>query len=148
MRAKDFKQASDEMLVALEQIRTVASHRQNRNALWKIQRLYEKMMMYDNVSKHPANDAVQRQFIRTTANKALELVDQIKLPIKLEIREVLFPLPDIKRAAHELGTQLYPDYLQWTDGETDVYKLLEMLEGDLDLLEQAEKLITSALKRI
>lgn len=71
--------------------------------------------------------------------KALLLVDELEVLTNFEIREVLFPLPEIKRSTREFGMRFSSNYFAWLSDEEHYSpeRLMGILEDDLHKLEVA-----------
>lgn len=79
----------------------------------------------------------------------LELIaDDLALLTNLEIREVLFPLPEIKRHTREFGESVSSNYFSWLSesGQYTPERLMGILEGDLQKLEIAKELLSKRRK--
>jgi hypothetical protein len=73
----------------------------------------------------------------------INLIDELKFIIQTEIRFVLFPLPDIKKEAYELGKKYMKNFLEWIKEGDDITpeKLLGILEEEIYRLEEANNIV-------
>lgn len=76
------------------------------------------------------------------------LIDDLKLLIQTEIRYVLFPLPDIKKEAYEMGKKFMKNFLEWIkpEGNYTPEKLMGILEDEAYTLEELKKLMDKIVK--
>lgn len=76
-------------------------------------------------------------------NSTITLIDELRFTIKTEIRYVLFPLPDIKKDAYEIGKKYMKNFLQWIkpDSNYTVGEIMKILEDELYKLDEIEKIV-------
>ncbi len=69
----------------------------------------------------------------------LNLIDDVKFIIQTEKRYFLFPLPDIKQEAYELGKKYMNNFLEWIKpgDNLSVEDIMKVLEEELYLLNEA-----------
>ncbi len=76
------------------------------------------------------------------------LIDDLKFLIQTEIRYVLFPLPDIKKEAYEIGKNFMKNFLEWVKPEENYTpeKLMGILEDEAYRLEEMKKIMDKIVK--
>jgi len=72
-------------------------------------------------------------------NKTINLIDDLGFTIRAEIRYILFPLPDIKKEAYEIGKKYMKNFLEWIKQEDNYTpeRLMGILEDEIYRLEEA-----------
>ena len=86
---------------------------------------------------------VNIELLKTLYSEGISLADSLIIRTLIEIREILFPLPEIKRDARKFGNEFFSDYFQWKDPDI-VYSpesLMGILENDLNLLNMARDIL-------
>ncbi|HEX2869386.1 MAG TPA: hypothetical protein VHO03_20245 [Ignavibacteriales bacterium] len=76
-------------------------------------------------------------------NRFSIMIDELIMLTKIEMRETLFPLPDIKKEAHEMGESYLKNYMQWLKYEKDITpeEIINILEDDLYKLNYCKDLL-------
>jgi len=74
---------------------------------------------------------------------AYSIADKLAMVTMIEIREVLFPLPELKHQAREFGKRFFNNYFQWRDGSDQFSpeEMMGVLETDLQKLTIAKDLL-------
>jgi hypothetical protein len=75
-------------------------------------------------------------------NEIINLIDKIQFIIKIEIRFVLFPLPDIKKEAYEIGKLIRMNFLEWVNSDDSPEKLMKILEDEVYRLEEVKEILS------
>jgi predicted hydrocarbon binding protein len=76
----------------------------------------------------------------------INLIDELKFIIQTEIRFVLFPLPDIKKEAYEIGKKYMKNFLEWVKPEDSPEKLIGILEDENYKLEEIKIILEKTAK--
>ena len=84
-----------------------------------------------------------------TEHKFFSVIDNLKFIVEIEKRFILFPLPDIKKEAYEIGKKYMENFLEWmnlerTDENLIHYspeKLMGILDDDSYRLEEMQELL-------
>ncbi|HED07802.1 MAG TPA: hypothetical protein ENI57_06790 [Ignavibacteria bacterium] len=76
-------------------------------------------------------------------NSTITLIDELRFTIKTEIRYVLFPIPDIKQDAFEMGKKYMKNFLQWVkpDSNYTEAEVMKILEDELYRLDEIERIV-------
>jgi hypothetical protein len=76
-------------------------------------------------------------------NEIINLIDELKFIIQTETRFILFPLPDIKREAYEIGKKYMENFLEWINPEDNYTpeKLIGILEKESFRLDEFKEII-------
>jgi hypothetical protein len=127
---------------ALKNILSVAARRKNIRLTEAAEELVAVIHGMRTTAAPPTPDE-RKRILEDIRLKALLLVDDLMTLTNFEIREVLFPLPEIKRSTREFGTWWSSNYFEWLLGEEHYSpeRLLGILEGDLHQLEVAKALL-------
>ena len=142
---KEIIQRTDEIHFAVKILADIAQRRRDENAVAECVRLEQTMELLWSFSNDIENE---EQFLRALEKvrlQAYEIADEMHMVTNLEIREVLFPLPDIKKEAREFGMKFFTGYFRWLD-ENESYtpeKLMSILESDLRKLNIVHRLLNS-----
>lgn len=77
-------------------------------------------------------------------NNIITLIDELRFVINTEIRFILFPLPDIKKEAYEIGKKYMPNFFDWvkSDEELTPEKLIGILDEEIFRLDEAKQNIS------
>lgn len=129
----------DNVRFALKNILSVANRRKNSALANAAGQLLALLTAMPPGKVHTA-DVNRQQTLDEIRFKALWLVDELMMLTNLEIREVLFPLPEIKRSTREFGTRVSSNYFAWLadDEQYTPERLMGILEDDLHMLEVAK----------
>lgn len=79
--------------------------------------------------------------IESMKNNLINLIDDLLLIIKTEMRFILFPLPDIKKEAYDIGKKYMSNFLEWLQS-VDNYtpeKIMNILEEEIYQLNLARE---------
>lgn len=79
--------------------------------------------------------------IESMKNNLINLIDDLLLIIKTEMRFILFPLPDIKKEAYDIGKKYMSNFLEWLQS-VDNYtpeKIMSILEEEIYQLNLARE---------
>lgn len=60
----------------------------------------------------------------------INLIDDLRFIIQTEKRFILFPLPDIKKEAYEIGKKYMNNFMEWVLPDYTPEKLMEILEEE------------------
>lgn len=74
-------------------------------------------------------------------NNLINLIDDLLLVIKTEMRFILFPLPDIKKETYDIGKKFMSNFLEWLHS-VDNYtpeKIMSILEEEIYQLNLARE---------
>ncbi|HED36881.1 MAG TPA: hypothetical protein ENI76_01340 [Ignavibacteria bacterium] len=98
-------------------------------------------LMSFNIQKLDKNVSVEN--ISNLRNEIYDLIDELNFIIQIEIRFVLFPLPDIKREAYEIGKNYMQNFLEWIKAEDNYSpeKLMKILEDESYRLEEMKDVL-------
>jgi len=122
---------TENILYAIQCIEDVAIERQNTEAHLECLKLQS---IVSNLNTIPLSNRVEQfKEIRSTANR---IASDLLAAIKFELREVLIPFIEVKRATHEFGAKTFPDFFRWLSPEKQYTP--ELLVGILE--EQTRKL--------
>ncbi len=71
-------------------------------------------------------------------NNIITIIDELRFVIKTETRFILFPLPDIKREAYEIGKKYMPNFLEWlkSDENYTPEKVIGILDEEIYKLDE------------
>jgi hypothetical protein len=129
----------DNIRFALKNILTVAARRKNDALTEAAKELFAAMDRMPPSVVHAAGEKGM-QTLEEIRSKTLILADELKMLTNFEIREVLFPLPEIKRSTREFGTWWSSNYFEWLMGDEHYSpeRLMGILEDDLHKLEVAK----------
>ncbi len=91
------------------------------------------------------NEVVSVEEFSELKNSIIDLIDGLKFVIQTEIRFVLFPLPDIKKEAYEIGKKYMKNFLEWIKPEDEYTpeQLMGILEEEIYRLDETRKIILS-----
>lgn len=133
MAGRGATQQQERILFALKRLEKVAHRREDDDAIAKCKEWLD--IVHAATPSHVV-------LLQNIAKAALELIGEIEIAVKFEIRKVLFPIQSIKDAADEAGMQFVPErYFHWLkDG--DAYspeQMMSMLEGDAEDLKIASE---------
>jgi hypothetical protein len=79
--------------------------------------------------------------IHELIDRIYNLIDDIKFLIDIERRYILFPLPDIKRDAYEMGKKYMSNFLEWIDPDDTPEKIVGILEEEAYRLNEMKKIL-------
>jgi hypothetical protein len=132
---------------ALKTICTVAARRKNGRLSEAAHQLLARINGIDSTGMYTTDDE-RRQTVEDICFEAFFIVDELMTLTNFEIREVLFPLPEIKRTTREFGTRWSSNYFEWlsADEHYSPERLLGLLEEDLHQLEVAKALLQQCLR--
>jgi hypothetical protein len=90
-----------------------------------------------------SNDEILSEELSDLKIKIIDLIDELKFTIHTEIRFVLFPLPDIKKAAYEMGKIYMKNFLEWIKPEDNYTPehLMGILEDELYRLDDMKEIL-------
>ena len=113
-------------------VETISIKRENMRSMEQCESMREKI--------HSLQDEHELLEFRITL---LNLIDDVKFIIQTEKRYFLFPLPDIKQEAFELGKKYMNNFLEWIKpgDNLSVEEIIKILEDELHLLEEAKKIL-------
>jgi len=129
----------EDVKYALSLIERVASRRKDSEVATECGRLFRDVTKVESATAEDTWTARRLTWIRSQAD---DLIDRISAVVKTEIREVLYPLPEIKIATNEFASKFFPSkYFQWLPEDRDLSPeaLMGLLEGDLTNLQVAHQ---------
>jgi len=107
-----------------------------------IKRDYEEAIIKCNLwlmELESLNIKITNEEFEKLKNKTINLIDDLGFTIRAEIRYILFPLPDIKKEAYEIGKKYMKNFLEWIKQEDNYTpeRLMGILEDEIYRLEEA-----------
>jgi hypothetical protein len=147
---KEIIRRTDEIHFAVKVLEDIAQRRKDENAVAECVRLEQTMELLWSFSNDIENEEQFRRALEEVRLQAYDIADELRMVTNLEIREVLFPLPDIKQQAREFGTRFFGSYFRWLD-ENESYtpeKLMSILEDDIRKLDIARTLLQERVRDI
>lgn len=69
------------------------------------------------------------------------MMDELNFLIDIEKRYILFPLPDIKKEAYEIGKRYTKNFIEWVKPDDSPEKLMEILEEEIHKLAEMRKIL-------
>lgn len=141
--ASEILQRADEIHFAVKILGEVAQRRKDENAAAECVRLEQTVELLLSLPDENSNETQFQRALEEVRLEAYDIADELRMVTNVEIREVLFPLPDIKQQAREFGTKFFKSYFQWLD-ENESYtpeKLMSILEDDKRKLDIAQQLL-------
>jgi hypothetical protein len=105
--------------------------------------LLSELLIYelDNIKNNNSAEHIDKIVARI-----YNLIDDLKFLIEIETRYVLFPLPEIKKEAFEMGKKYMNNFLQWIQPEYTPEKLMGILEDESYRLQEAKKIVLQIKK--
>jgi hypothetical protein len=128
----------------LNNVLAVAERRTHLAAVVACEKLALRLQRLNASSVHQSVEREQDRQINELCVQLEFIVDHLAMLTKLEIREVLFPLPEIKKQTREFGEAVSSNYFSWLS-ENDHYepeRLMAILEEDLQRLEIAKEFLS------
>ncbi|MFZ0456462.1 MAG: hypothetical protein WCE54_19540 [Ignavibacteriaceae bacterium] len=95
--------------------------------------------------KKQDNSSYTKQ-IHELIDRIYNLADDIKFVIDIERRYILFPLPDIKKEAYEMGKKYMSNFLEWVQPEDTPEKIAGILEEEAYRLNEMKKILVKVEK--
>lgn len=140
----EFERRRDEIEFALKLITEVAERRKHSAMLARCGDLLSKLRTTSASPMHRSIKTGTRVRLQEICSKADLVADELAILTSIEIREVLFPLPEIKRATREFGSRFSENYFEWlaADHLYSPEELMRILEEDLAKLEIARELLS------
>lgn len=135
MLSKNQKIKSDFIFI-LNEIKEICQKRNYDSALIKSNLLLTELNSQDD-------DIDQTEF-ESMKNNIITIIDEVRFVIKTETRFILFPLPDIKREAYEIGKKYMPNFLEWlkNDETFTAEKIIGILDEEIYRLDEAKENIS------
>lgn len=125
----------------IELVRKIADKRNYEELIIKCS------LLFIQINEITGNDL--EEHLTNVEMQVMDLIDELKLVVEIERRFVLFPLPDIKKEAYELGKEYVHNFLNWVTEENNFSqeKLIGILEDDLYTLDEAKGIISRVNKQ-
>jgi len=134
----------EELEFAMKNIISVAERRKIPGIIENARKLLQHIQSLIQAQEvAPGSERVNSNLLSSLCADGLSLADSLIARTVIEIREVLFPLSEIKRDARKFGNEFFSDYFQWKDPGI-VYSpesLMGILENDLHFLNTARDII-------
>jgi hypothetical protein len=122
----------DSLIFVVNEIKKICSKRSYAEAAVKC-----SLLLFDIEGM---NNIVGKKFSEIET-EIINLIDELKFIIQTEIRYVLFPLPDIKKEAYEIGKNYMKNFLEWVKPEDSPEKLMGILEDEIYRLEEMKEIL-------
>ncbi len=132
MLTKNQKIKSDFIFV-LNEIKQICQNRNYDDAIIRCNLLLSEM--------ENQNGAIDQNEFELMKNNIITLIDDLRFVIKAETRFILFPLPDIKREAYEIGKKYMPNFLEWLNSDESYTpeKVIGILDEESYRLDEAKE---------
>lgn len=132
MLNKNQKYKSDFIFI-LKEILQICQIRNYNAALIKSNLLLSALDKWD--------DYITLDEFESMKNNIITIIDELRFVIKAETRFILFPLPDIKKEAYEIGKKYMPNFLEWLNSEENLTpdKIIGILDEEIYRLDEAKE---------
>jgi len=140
---QNIESSLEELEFAFKNILIVAKRRKNSRFIEQTDALLQRIKFFIQTRKEGKLQSLGNAELRSICIEGLSLVDSLAARTMIEIREVLFPLPEVKRDARKFGSLFFSDYFSWKDSNI-IYSpesLMGILENDLHLLNAARDIL-------
>jgi len=128
----------EEVELAIKKIVDVAEQRKDENALTRCRALF-RLLLKTTPAQRPLAIRTRNEKLRGRIEyEMFRLAEDLSMVINLELREIVYPLPEIKENTHRFGVLFTPSkYLTWMpeDRPLSPEEAISYLERQLDNLD-------------
>jgi hypothetical protein len=133
----EYDRWQEEIEFALKELVEVAEQRQDLDVLVKCGGLLLSLARSGIYSRTRSGKNEGKYFLEEIAFEAYRLAEDLTMLVNLEMREIVYPLPEIKESTREFGNTFTPSrYLNWLPSEGSVAPedVVRLLQSQLDKL--------------
>lgn len=125
-----YQKIKQDFLFALKEIKKISLNKNFENAIIKSNQLSLEIESWTNNTNADKFELIK--------NNIINLIDELRYVIKIEMRFILFPLPDIKKETYEIGKKYMPNFLEWIQLVEDYSpeKIMGILEEQIYELDE------------
>ncbi len=134
----------EEVELAIRKIEGVAEQRKDDDALRRSRTLLHLLDKIRAVQRSPASRRKTQKVMAWIKFNLIRLAEDLSMVINLELREIVFPLQEIKESTHQFGVLFSPSkYLKWMpeDRPLSPEEAISYLERQLNNLNFALELL-------
>jgi len=108
----------------------------------------EGITLSNNIISHLENEENNKfENLFDLIDRIYNLIDELKFLIEVETRYILFPLPDIKKEAYEIGKKYVNNFLEWVKPEDEPGELTGILEDQIYILENLKQILSKIVSQ-
>jgi hypothetical protein len=140
----EFDRWREEIEFALKKIVEVAEQRHDNDALPHCRTLMHLLVRTGVVASNLPSKKRKKQLMERIEFEMFRLAEDLSMVVNLELREKVYPLPEIKESTHRFGITFVPSkYLNWLPPESNLAPedVVRLLQYQLDKLEIALDLL-------
>jgi hypothetical protein len=140
----------EEIELAIKKIAGVAEQRNDEDALTRCMTLSRLLVRTTAAQRSPSIRRENRSLKERIEFELVRIAEDLSMVINLELREIVFPLQDLKESTHRFGVLFSPSkYLTWMseDRPLSPEEAIGYLERQLDNLDFALDLFRKQKKR-
>jgi hypothetical protein len=140
----------EELELAIKKIGDVAEQRKDEDALRRCRALLRRLSKTSDAQRLLLAGTGNRKMKKQIEFEILRLAEDLSMVINLELREIVYPLEDIKESTHRFGVLFTPSkYLTWMpeDRPLSPEEAISYLERQLDNLNFALDLLRKPRRR-
>jgi hypothetical protein len=133
----EFDRWREEIEFALKKIVEVAEQRHDNDALAHCRTLMHFLVRTGVVTSNLPSKKRKKQLMERIEFEMFRLAEDLSMVINLELREIVYPLPEIKESTHRFGITFVPSkYMSWLPAENNLSaeEVIGLLERQLDKL--------------
>ena len=140
----------EEIELAIKKIAEVAEQRKDEDASTRCKELLRMLIKTSVTHRSLAPRSGNKKLMERIKFEIVRLAEDLSMVINLELREIVYPLQDIKESTHRFGVLFTPSkYLTWMpeDRPLSPEEAISYLERQLDNLDFALDLFLKHRKR-
>jgi len=138
---EDFaKRWCDDTEFALREIFEVAEQRQDSETMAQCRALQHTCVRTLSLSSVLMTHRSKRRLLKSLDIEVLQVAEKLRMVINLEMRETVWPLPEIKESTHKFASSFVPSkYFKWLpeNAHRSPEELVGILQHQLDQLDIA-----------
>jgi len=130
----------EETEFAIKKIAEVAEQRKDEDASARCKALSRVLIKTGAAQRSPAARRRSTKLVEQVEFEASQLAEDLSIVISVELREIVYPLPEIKERTHQFGVLFTPSkYLTWMPENRPLSpeEAISYLERQLDNLDFA-----------